>query len=296
VTRRGLAVALTAGLLALASTLPAAAAPADAERAVDGGGSVVPNGSYAGPITLKSGPNPGRVVLERIAVTSTDVTVHLRLVNTMPKKLQMACPAREGADSEVVIISAAGQDVRPARTFCTEHAGQKRAVNVGADLPITATFRAARWQDVVFGFLWYGYSAGAMRLHAGEIEAVAPPAGSRLGDNRSAQARLLDRIGGVGLLIILVLLLALGLWWRRWYLSGRPDAAPRPAKQGYRLPANHRKDDDYLVPSHRVDHAEGPYDRPEPAPTRRFPAPGDTGDNVIGFPRRGRRRLDDDRR
>jgi hypothetical protein len=306
------AVVLTVALLTL-SAAPSA-------QAADAADPAITVGAYRGPIDLKSGAKPGRMVLERIDVSQQEVIAHLRLYNTLPRKLLMTCPAQENDSNEVLIVSAAGADVLPTRSYCTDNAGKKHAVNVGTDLPMTVTFPTAEWQNGIFGLTWYGYTAGAMRLKSGEIVAVAPPAGSRLGDIRGTWTKIGDAVGPVGALLLVVMLIGLGVWMRRWYLRDRPEPEP---KQGYSLPENLRTDEPPPEWSAPPPVRERPS-RAWPTPTQTQPAqtrpaqtrptqtrpvvprsvptrpgarrPEETGDNVIGFPPRGRRRPDDDRR
>jgi hypothetical protein len=270
------AVAAIVGGLTLFSAPPAFSAPAGSAQAPVGG--TIPDGSYAGPIEMTSGMHPGRMVLDRIDVTRTEVTAHLRLINTLPKKLLMTCPEK-AADDETRILRVAGEDLRPSASYCTQNPGAKRAINVGAALPVTATFPAKSWVDGTFGLFWYGYAAGAMQLRAGEIVAVAPPEGSRLGDIRSPWAKFRDQVGEVGLLLGLVVLIAFLVWLRWWYVraDGRtdiraPETRPQPPRE------------------------ESWYPPRPPAAAPERPSVSPTPDNVIGLaPRRGRRRMPDRR-
>ena len=269
---RVVVAAIVGGLTLFSAGPPAFAAAPPAQVPVEA--TTVPDGSYAGPVEMTSGMHPGRLVLDRIDVTRTEVTAHLRLINTLPKKLLMTCPAKAD-DDETRILRVSGADLRPSVSFCTQNPGVKRAINVGAALPVTATFPAQNWVDGTFGLFWYGYAAGAMQLRAGEIVAVAPPEGSRLGDIRTPWAKFRDQVGEVGILLGLVVLIAFLVWLRWWYV--RADG-----RAGFRAPETR--------PQQPREESWYP-----PRPPAAAPEPP-TADNVIGLsPRRGRRRMPDRR-
>lgn len=273
-----LTVAVLAGLLSLIS-MPVAAAASS-------------NGSYSGPIELRSGAQPGQLVLDRIDVTEQQATVHLRLVNTMPEKMLMTCPAA-GKDEQIRILRPQGEDVRPSRSYCTERAGMRWAVKVGTSLPLTVTFPAQGWEDGTFGLYWYGYSAGAMELRAGQIVAVAPPPGSRLGDLREPWVRFRDQIGVAGLLLGLVLLMLVAAGLRRWYVHAAVPGADEPDRYSGSYPD--RENAPELEDDRGLEAGQAWQARHRPRSAGPDSRPDASGAKVIGFPPHGRRRRDDRR-